>query len=88
MPFRRDGLLLLHKEGHYDLGTSPLALLWKDALSSRYFVETDAKGVIPPQQIVVLQCLPSGFVGTGDEPPCPLAPIPAALAPADAQQLK
>lgn len=88
VPFQRDGLLLLHKEGHYDLGTSPLALLWKDAQSSRYFIETDAKGNVSPQQIVVLQCLPNGTVGTGDEPPCSLAPIPEPLAHADSSQAR
>ena len=86
--FRRDGLLFLHKEGHYDLGTSPLGLLWKDASSSRYFIETDAKGNIPPQQTVVLRCLPIGQMGTGDEPPCPLGPGPAFLAQADIGHLK
>ena len=86
--FRRDGLLLLHREGHYDLGTSPLALLWKDGRSSRYFIETDAKGDVPAQQVVVLQCLPDGTLGTGDEPPCLLGLISEAFAQADISQLK
>ena len=43
--FQRDGLLLLHREGHYWPGEgTPLALLWKDAASSRYFIDTDAAG--------------------------------------------
>lgn len=43
--FTRDGILLLHKEGQYEPGTStPLALLWKDAACSRYFIDTDAAG--------------------------------------------
>ena len=88
MPFRRDGLLLLHKEAHYDLGTSPLALLWKDAGSSRYFIETDAKGIVQPRQVVVLQCLPSGHLGTADDPPCQLALIPAAVPHCPSNQLK
>ena len=79
VPFRRDGLLLLHKEAHYDLSASPLALLWKDAGSSRYFIETDAKGIVRSQQVVVLQCLPSGHFGTADDPPCELAADPAAV---------
>lgn len=29
------------KAAHYDLGLSPLALVWKDAATSRYFVFTD-----------------------------------------------
>ncbi len=51
MPYRRDGLYLLHKEGHYALEHSPLALLWKDAECSRYFVDTDAAGNALPQQV-------------------------------------
>ena len=51
MPYRRDGLYLLHKEGHYALALSPLALLWKDAACSRYFVDTDAAGNALPQQV-------------------------------------
>ena len=50
VPYRRDGLYLLHKEGHYALGHSPLALLWKDAACSRYFVDTDAAGTALAQQ--------------------------------------
>lgn len=42
--FVRDGLLLLHKEAQYLPGNTPLALLWKDAASSQYFIETDAAG--------------------------------------------
>jgi snurportin-1 len=86
--FRRDGLLFLHREGHYDLGTSPLGLLWKDASSSRYFIETDAKGNILAQQAVVLRCLRTGQIGTGDEPPCPLGPMPVSLARADSGHLE
>ena len=88
VPFRRDGLLFLHREGHYDLGTSPLALLWKDGRSSRYFIETDAKGDIPAQQVVVLRCLSDGTIGTGDEPPCSLAAISSAVAHVDTSQLQ
>lgn len=43
VPYERDGLLLLHKEGHYHAGHTPLALLWKDAACSRYVIDTDAK---------------------------------------------
>lgn len=49
--FCRDGLLLLHKEAQYWPGQTPLALLWKDAASSRYFIETDAAGEL----VLVLQ---------------------------------
>lgn len=35
-PFVRDGLLFLHKQGFYEQGATPLALLFKDAATSRY----------------------------------------------------
>lgn len=43
VPYERDGLLLLHKEGQYHTGHTPLALLWKDAACSRYVIDTDAQ---------------------------------------------
>lgn len=51
MPFVRDGLYLLHKEGHYTLGQSPLALIWKDATCSRYLLDTDLNGNPLQQQV-------------------------------------
>ncbi len=51
VPFRRDGLYLLHKEGHYSLTSTPLAVLWKDSTCSQYFIDTDANGVVPEQQV-------------------------------------
>ena len=51
VPFQRDGLYLLHKEGYYSLDTSPLALLWKDGSCSQYFIDTDAQGVTTEQQV-------------------------------------
>ncbi len=52
VPFVRDGLLLLHKEGIYAAGaTSPLALLWKDAGCCRHLLDTDAAGTVPPLQV-------------------------------------
>ena len=41
-----DGLLFLHREAHYVPGSTPLALLWKDAACSRYFIDTDKDGAI------------------------------------------
>ncbi len=43
VPYERDGLLLLHKEAYYHQGMTPLALLWKDAVCSRYVIDTDVK---------------------------------------------
>lgn len=39
-PFVRDGLLFLHSQAYYDLGLTPLSLLWKDAGSSRVMAAT------------------------------------------------
>ncbi|KAK9915988.1 hypothetical protein WJX75_007001 [Coccomyxa subellipsoidea] len=79
-PFQqRDGLLFLNREAHYDLGSSPLALLWKDAHSSRYFLDTDAAGVVPDWLHIVLQCLDNGHVGTGDDPPIIVGTVPQDL---------
>ena len=50
-------MVLLNREAHYDLGLSPLVLLWKDAVCSQYFVDTDKDGVVPPHQIVLLRCV-------------------------------
>lgn len=51
VPYPRDGLYLLHMEGHYALGSSPLALLWKDPHCSRYFIDTDSEGKQLPEQV-------------------------------------
>jgi len=80
VPFVRDGVALLHKEGHYALGATPLALLWKDARCSRFHLDTDAAGAVPALQPVTLQCLPGGAVGTGDERPVALGRVPEAAA--------
>eukprot|EP00959_Pyramimonas_sp_CCMP1952_P201571 4215130-Pyramimonas_sp.AAC.1 len=39
------------RESHYELGPSPLVLHWKDALCSRYFIDTDKDGNMLPQQV-------------------------------------
>lgn len=38
--YRVDGLLFIHKQTRYELGVTPLCLVWKDARTSRYFVDT------------------------------------------------
>jgi snurportin-1 len=35
-PFTRDGLLFVAKDGNYELGVTPLAMLWKDNACSQY----------------------------------------------------
>lgn len=59
LPFVRDGLHFLTKEANYEPGHTPLALAWKDALCSPYFIDTDAEGVVPEHQRIVLQVLVS-----------------------------
>lgn len=34
------------KAAHYELGLSPLALVWKDANTSRYFIYTDKPNIV------------------------------------------
>ena len=57
--YHRDGLYFLHKEGYYALDHWPLAVLWKDAACSRYFVDTDTAGNALPQQVCLLPALAS-----------------------------
>lgn len=76
----RDGLLLLNKEGHYELGATPLALLWKDAKCSQYLLDTDAAARVPQWQHVVLRYLGNGQCGTADAPPVRLVTLPADVA--------
>eukprot|EP00775_Hariotina_reticulata_P010599 gene10599-10756_t len=58
--------------------SAPLALLWKDASCSRYLLDTDAAGVVPTYQQVVLvyQGPDSAGVATADEPPVVLGRLP------------
>ena len=79
VPFTRDGLYLIHRRTQYTLGQTPLALNWKDAASSRYFVDTDAKGNVLPEQHIVLRYQADRGVSTADEPPITLATMPEAF---------
>ncbi|KAL4439876.1 hypothetical protein ABPG75_002877 [Micractinium tetrahymenae] len=74
--FQRDGLLLLHKEGQYLSGQTPLALLWKDAASSRYFIDTDLAGAPLAQQQIVLEFRMDSTVATHDDAPVVLGRMP------------
>lgn len=42
----RDGLLFYMKAAHYELDLSPLALVWKDHNTSRYFVYTEKPTIV------------------------------------------
>ena len=46
VPFIRDGLLFYLKGGHYQLGNTPLVLVWKDRHSSRYLVYSEEQTVV------------------------------------------
>lgn len=91
--FRRDGLLLLHRGATYCPGRSPLALTWRDDVSSAWSVDVDdpppdpsSAAPLPPQptaqQRLLLRLLPSppGALGTGDAPPAVLAAMPSGWA--------
>lgn len=81
MPFQRDGCFFLHKEAAYDTeGPTPLALLWKDPACSQFFIDTDAEGVVPPYQNVILQYGQAGSVCTADDPPLVLGKMPNTFA--------
>lgn len=54
--FIQDGLLFIHKETHYELGVTPLVLLWKDRQCSRFFLETEDGSTVSTQQIATLSC--------------------------------
>ncbi|CAI5716473.1 unnamed protein product [Hyaloperonospora brassicae] len=45
-PFLKDGLLFYMKAGHYEMGLSPLALVWKDSNTSRFFVYSAKPSII------------------------------------------
>jgi snurportin-1 len=77
-PFTRDGLLFLAKDGNYELGVTPLAMLWKDGVCSQYPLDTNSDGSTPERQKVVLALrADTGDVVTGDPQPVSLARLPA-----------
>ena len=78
VPFQRDGLLFLAKDGAYELGVTPLAALWKDARCSRHFLEENPGKADPERQRLVLSLdAGTGDVVTGDPAPLALARLPA-----------
>ena len=74
--FARDGFLFLHRDGQYDLDQiTPLVLVWKDAATSRFFVEAPQDG----RQHAVLRPVADGDalqLQTGDEPAVTVARVP------------
>ncbi|KAJ7945709.1 Snurportin-1 protein [Quillaja saponaria] len=68
VPYVKDGLLFYNKQAHYQMGNTPLALVWKDETCSQYVIDTDSKGVVPSQQHVVLELQEDGKLMTSDDP--------------------
>eukprot|EP00210_Caulerpa_lentillifera_P001627 g1565.t1 len=68
VPFTRDGVCIIHKEGHYSKGPTELALIWKDLTCSRYLIETDMTGKETEDQYIILRFGDDGGLYTGDHP--------------------
>eukprot|EP01025_Chloroclados_australasicus_P047482 TRINITY_DN532_c0_g1_i3.p1 TRINITY_DN532_c0_g1~~TRINITY_DN532_c0_g1_i3.p1 ORF type:complete len:413 (+),score=44.25 TRINITY_DN532_c0_g1_i3:252-1490(+) len=67
----RDGLLFLHKQGHYLIDSeapSPLALRWKDETCSRYPIDTDKDERQLDQQTIQLNVTDDYSLATIDDP--------------------
>lgn len=69
VPYVKDGLLFYNKHAHYQMGNTPLTLVWKDDSCSQYVIDTDNKGQVPDRQQVVLELLEDGRLATSDDPP-------------------
>ncbi|CAK9229180.1 unnamed protein product [Sphagnum troendelagicum] len=86
--FVRDGLLFVNRHAHYQMGLTPLVLLWKDAECSLYLFDTDSQGNVPAHQQVVLELCSDGTVVTSDQPPTVLGSLPSDFLQQNAQYLK
>lgn len=53
--FWQDGLLFYHKKSHYELGPTPLAMLWKDKMCSPYVVHTKDGQTPTAKQLLTLR---------------------------------
>lgn len=79
VPFTRDGLLFLHRDSNYEIGLTPLMLVWKDSNCSTYLSEV-YKDIDPAIQVVCLQVTETGDLLTHDEPQIVIAQAGAELA--------
>ncbi|KAG0584032.1 hypothetical protein M758_3G180800 [Ceratodon purpureus] len=75
VPFVRDGILFYNRHALYELGVTPLVLVWKDAQCSQYLLDTDSHGNVPAYQQVVLELNSDGSVVTSDDPPVTLGAL-------------
>lgn len=76
VPFRRDGIQFLAKDGNYELGVTPLAVMWKDPNTSDFFLDENPDGSDTQRVVLSLQSA-TGDVVTGDPTPIALARLPA-----------
>tara|TARA_B110000208_G_C11733435_1_gene417247 strand:- start:344 stop:595 length:252 start_codon:yes stop_codon:yes gene_type:complete len=53
-------------DSHYCGGSTPDALVWKDAACSRFAVDTDRDGVAETKQAIVLELCADGALRTDD----------------------
>ena len=79
LPCQKDGMVFLHKQCCYHGGQSPLMLRWKDHVTSRYCIETDAEGTPLPDQRIILSYSGGQSLVTGDDCPVPVAMLPSSL---------
>jgi snurportin-1 len=70
--YKKDCLLFVNKDTHYQPGVTPLALLWKDAHVSEYFIESRSAH----EQIASLTLGQGGELLTSDNPPVTVASFP------------
>ena len=88
-PHGRDGVVLSHREGHYELGPTDLTLLWKDRECSSYLVDTDERGNEPDTQTATLRFRASDAACvTRDTPPAALATMPQSFVDAHQKSLR
>ena len=76
VPFTRDGIQFLAKDGNYELGVTPLCVMWKDPATSDFFLDENADGT-DTQRVVLSLRGSTGDVVTGDPAPIALARLPA-----------
>ena len=76
VPFTRDGIQFLAKDGNYELGVTPLCVMWKDPATSDFFLDENPDGT-DTQRVVLSLRGSTGDVVTGDPAPIALARLPA-----------
>jgi snurportin-1 len=69
VPFTRDGIQFLAKDGNYELGVTPLCVMWKDPATSDFFLDENADGT-DTQRVVLSLRGSTGDVVTGDPAQC------------------